>query len=895
MGTTFSVTDTSFKTLLWALSFLAILTVISCGESGDTSYTTISTLNEPLEVKERYGLNRVNEPVTYGIPISEKENITNTSELSITGTDAQFRVLSRYNGLPSDTSKPIRMVLADFKANVNANATATYYFTNTNSGTVSAPDLALKQTGYVEINTGKLKLFVKEVDTSIFDEVWVDINSNGAYEAGEKIIDQPAGDGLLINAGATTYVSGSTRTVTIEENGPLRCTVKITGEFGLTPAGADNSLSYTIRIIAFRDKSYVKVQATLENENRGWSKDSGSSPDLSPVESIYINSSRIKTTLNNLGLKTVQFGQDHTQANYTSGFLKLFQDETSDGTTTSYSWQYNISGISGGTKTGIKFDNAVDIRNSQLGLMVASRWFWQNYPKGISVSGNEVNFELWPDVATDHRILGGIWKTHELMFYFHGTDTNFNDELATLKSRLIAKATDKYYSETNFFPWIVPGNVKSSYQFPAGENLQYAIDAQAGMHQARYNSSYAGSTIRELQQARTIKFDASHYASWYGWLRFGNTPRGPGWGYSSQHYGWSYIPLMGFLRFGNYEMLDVGEEFVSHRADIIVIHDMNTTPGDGEDYKYAGGQRYESSGLLLPDMTSHSNSAPRKASHTWTKGLALQYLLTGEERYRESLLHNADHLLRVKDLLIMTDQETRNQGRGILSLLNGYLITGESKYLMGAYSLFDPNLLKYEGGTGDGTSGWILSLASPDKLWFLYDAILVEPLVKLHYTLKSAGENAKATKVRNFLFRWGNWMRNEILPGMFVDGEMGTYRNEYAEYYPYTLKVGYLWEIKEWAANDPNQSVLPLYSDLFASLYKESHDIAWLNLARNIFKDYYIYQMTTGSGWKATFNGKVTPVGIENAPSANAYLKHGKSITKPMFYLLTEYNHMRQR
>lgn len=60
--------------------------------------TICMALNVPLEIKERAGVARDNQPVTYGVPFSEGDNITSIDKLSISGVDAQFRLLSRYNG-----------------------------------------------------------------------------------------------------------------------------------------------------------------------------------------------------------------------------------------------------------------------------------------------------------------------------------------------------------------------------------------------------------------------------------------------------------------------------------------------------------------------------------------------------------------------------------------------------------------------------------------------------------------------------------------------------------------------------------------------------------------------------------------------------------------------------
>src|SRR5713226_7335121 len=100
------------KILLWSVVLCAFLSVLQAG-----------SFKVELTVRDDVGMNRTSEPVTSGIPIPIGQNlndVTNLRVLTDTGRviPAQFTVLARWNGLPTDKGKPIQWVLVDFQADV---------------------------------------------------------------------------------------------------------------------------------------------------------------------------------------------------------------------------------------------------------------------------------------------------------------------------------------------------------------------------------------------------------------------------------------------------------------------------------------------------------------------------------------------------------------------------------------------------------------------------------------------------------------------------------------------------------------------------------------------------------------------------------------------------------
>ncbi len=743
------------------------------------------------------------------------------------------------------------------------------------------------------------------------------------------------------------------------------------------PDFGDDPITYTVRFNVYKDKSYVKVDYTLENENKGW----GWSIQYR-THSIYINSNYIKTSLNGLdNNKTVSF--DGYSDDYTSGNYELLQTEDSDGSTKSYDFNYAVKNNGTQVSSGEKYDSYADLKDSEKGLMVSSRWFWQSHPKSIEINDDVLNFNLLPDTGEKHRILGGSWKTHQMIYNFHNEDTGFDDDLAVLKKRLIARASDKYYARTNFLAPLAPEEINTDYTFGAGESLKEAVDTYNKKHLAKYNSDYitnGGNSFEDLRDGRKVRHGGDQvYASWYGWDRYGST-----WaeysGSNSQHYDWTYIGLMGFLRFNEQKMFDMGEEFASHKADMIIIHN----PGETLTH---GGQRYEDDGLFTLRNDWQYQSAPTKASHFWTKGVTLQYLLTGEERYKDAITQSFDHISVVKDEINMKGAEIRNQTRGIDALVNGYKLTGKKQYIEDAFYIFENHLINGEFRDANGGSwislfaeysdlsktdftdlnfnGQIIDQGSIDALWgslasngyirntsednirfkfldvksgddlvldepfnsdavfkqavyeVIYDKVdkhlwvgytgyMSEHLIKLCYELECAGMTIESERVKEFLLRWADFIRDSFY-GNWKDVAPGTYRNNDTEYFPYSVRQA--WHPgRDWTfENDPNDdsdddghdaliSYSMKYADILAFKYRETGDIQWLNLARNVFKDCAIYgtyaiqrdngQGTPASGWRDV---PTSPRKIAGFNVNWAYMKSGMQISKPMYYLQAEW------
>ncbi|MGQ0615330.1 MAG: hypothetical protein ACT4PV_16485, partial [Planctomycetaceae bacterium] len=142
-----------------------------------------------LTVKDASGRGAVGWPVTAVVPLefgkfqtTDQFRMTDASGVAI---PAQFRVLNRW----WVRGNSIRHVVVQFDASVAPNGSS-YYFFQTSGGQETAPAKAVRvQDGPTQlvVDTGAVRFVLKKTGFNLFDEVSVDLNDNGSYEASERI------------------------------------------------------------------------------------------------------------------------------------------------------------------------------------------------------------------------------------------------------------------------------------------------------------------------------------------------------------------------------------------------------------------------------------------------------------------------------------------------------------------------------------------------------------------------------------------------------------------------------------------------------------------------------------------------------------------------------------
>lgn len=369
----------------------------------------------PLLVEERAGITRTEEAVTMGVPFP-KGNLLSLNNLGVQSptdnpVDAQFKVMSYWN----DGS--IRWVKCDFQASVAANTTAAYQLiTNSNHNTSS--DLSYTENANsITVNTGILQFSVSKTSFNLLDEVHLDINQNGTYEANEIIVNSGSSLGGVVNQNGIIYQSGQQipTSIEVEEAGPMKIVIKVSGHHHDT--GGNALLRYETRIYAFAGKSYLKVWHTMTNDlptsAPNWTHTAND-----PNYETDIDQYALQLQLNLTGHKSVYFGTDNGTALAmnmpTSGHLSMIQHDRPT-TATPFAFDVYQNGMS--QNTGNRSEGWATLVDEQWGLTVANKYFWQKYPNGIYLADNGL-FSMETIPTMDH-FWTGMGTGDEFIYYFH--------------------------------------------------------------------------------------------------------------------------------------------------------------------------------------------------------------------------------------------------------------------------------------------------------------------------------------------------------------------------------------------------------------------------------------------------------------------------------------------
>ena len=153
------------KLQLFIIVFFMLLNVTNASNSSILIPINVSELL-PEGIN---GIDRYQEPTSFGIPLKNTDNIQNISQLGLLNTSiGQFRVLSRY----PDTNN-IEWVLVDTQVSVQANKSKKIYLVNNSQGNFGGDNLATENDSTVLINTGIANFRIKKQNFNVFDSVKV--------------------------------------------------------------------------------------------------------------------------------------------------------------------------------------------------------------------------------------------------------------------------------------------------------------------------------------------------------------------------------------------------------------------------------------------------------------------------------------------------------------------------------------------------------------------------------------------------------------------------------------------------------------------------------------------------------------------------------------------------
>jgi exo-rhamnogalacturonan lyase-like protein len=397
------------------LRIIAWTAVLTCA----LGLPAAAALEVPLTVEERAGVNRVDEPVTVGLPLP-KGAISRARLLELTGpggvVPCQFTEMARWSD-----GKSVKWVLLNFKATVAAKQKATYTVKLAKAraralGPMPVPMLLATKAGdVVTVNTGRVKFTVRGKNFDGFHEAWFDPAGKGNFTAANQVIKATKTSGCVSASKGIDYLSAldGAGKVSIERQGTMEVVVKAEGSHK-----RDGKLfDYIVRFHAYADSPVVRVKHTFVCRQ-------GAKPsDVFPMDALeFVVPTR-------LGGGTASAGIEGGKAVSASELLVL--QRTSDAMAVTSGGRTLASAKGKSTKT--MSTGWIDVQKGGLGLAAGVRWFWQMHPKALSVDkAGVLTVGLFPrqaiktgDAEKDKflqqpfDVYMGQSRTHTVTFLFH--------------------------------------------------------------------------------------------------------------------------------------------------------------------------------------------------------------------------------------------------------------------------------------------------------------------------------------------------------------------------------------------------------------------------------------------------------------------------------------------
>ena len=409
-------------------------------------------------VDERDGIGRTSEPVTFGMPFPCGAVIASNALILCNRTGhespAQVLPLSRW----SDGS--IRWALLDFKADVDANSQTSYRlraFSPQSRLDSQVVAIAVEETSeHLIVDTGKARFFLNRKSCKPFDRVLV---------MGRDVLGLQGSSLKFIDEAGETYVP-EIADLAIETAGRLRTTIRAKG---VVKSGSRAALARFVMRMSFHSGSgFVDLTITFHNPKAASHR--GGLWDLGDSGSIYFKDCSLHLPLVAPGPMRIGWTSDPSQPlrQVEASSLEIYQDSSGGENWQStnhvnrygkvmHSFQgYRVIADGSPIETGLRASPIIGSHGQHGAVYAAIEKFWQNFPKGLEVSGHELILRLFPRQYSDvFELQGGEQKTHRMYLQFTGPDEPPVD-LRWVHNRLIPRATPEWYAESKAVSYISP-------------------------------------------------------------------------------------------------------------------------------------------------------------------------------------------------------------------------------------------------------------------------------------------------------------------------------------------------------------------------------------------------------------------------------------------------------
>lgn len=583
---------------------------------------------------EKLGTERVKEPVTFGIPFPRRL-LTDKNYLSLVG-DAGDPISMQAEVLSTWPDKSIKWLLCDFQVDCPPNSSKNYYLIFQGSSTrqsSSKDTIRIDDSGSVfTIQTGKAEFTLDKNTYFPFKNIKI---------SGHEIIDNSKSCVVLKDEKQREFLPVIKKT-NIENNGQLRCTIKLEGQFQSDTGKV--FADFFSRLFFYAGKNIVKIEFTIRNPKAA--KHPGGLWDLGDEGSVYFDDLSFHFALpaandSSIFYKT-QSGQKEKKLNGNN--MQIYQDSSGGlnwksrnhvnryGKVVNSFRGYKV--LSNGLlEEGQRIFPTIGLVSEDRIIAAAIKDFWQNFPKSIETENSTLTLRLFPHQYKDvFELQGGEQKTHTIFIAF-GANVNELINLDWTQEPLIPEVSSDWYIETGVFRYL------TDYDECKNTAMQKMMDAAVKGENTFFNRReiideygwrnfgdlYADHESEEAKKYKGEKPIISHYNNQYDVI---------------------YSTLKQYVKSGDSRWWELSSELADHVVDIDIYHT------DMDRYQYSRGMFWHTDHFMDAATCTHRTFSLKNVkglsksqygggpgmAHNYTTGILYQYLMTGNRLYLDTLL-----------------------------------------------------------------------------------------------------------------------------------------------------------------------------------------------------------------------------------------------------------------
>lgn len=614
----------------------------------DTSLPPIPGIEQgriPLTVRETVGVARKKWPVTSGVPFPEG-HLGSAENLRLLDADGD-PVPVQCQPLAAWPDGSVRWALLDFQADVTANAESKYaleYGSTVRAEAVETSLVVRENDEGITVDTGAVSFAISKTEFRLLENV----------RLGDRTVCGPGGLRMTDPEGRE-FIARRPDTVEIEEFGPLRVCLRVTGRF--VDRVGERWFDYELRIHAYAGQPFVRIIHNTKCRPKG--ETTFKFVERFRPEPVAVGSMSLELILadaaDRVCVGTTAAGGNLSVALVDETPLEIRQKRESEGA------------------VGDRVFGRLPGWAATADVLVAVRDFWQLYPNALRFRrlGNEcrvrigvlpeisaVDYPSAPDTVEDwvwgylrdgvYRLRCGEGRSHELFLTFGKTDTKRTIAMAKsqLAEPLMAQAGPAWYSSTRALGFFQPQDKRF----------------------AEYDKAFDGGLKNILARRESEKFFDGRFGL-YGKRNFGDHFGSDGMNWDNLEYDFSHCCLTQYMRTGDLRLLQIGRECHLHNRDVDCV---TIRPGFERLCHHTGDHSMRLAGI----------------GHTWCEGAWEYYFLTGDRRSARKALGISDDLAyRTAGLCAQGAPGaagSRDFGWSVVGLMAAYRATADPLYLNAA-------------------------------------------------------------------------------------------------------------------------------------------------------------------------------------------------------------------